>query len=146
MFFGGGGGGFPFGGMGMDDDDDMGGFPGMHGRGPAKEVDTQGLYDEIGVAKDATMDQIKKAYRKLAIKHHPDKGGDQEKFQKIQNAYDILSDRDKRDIYDKHGEEGVKGGGGAHAQGMDDILNMFMGGKGPGGAAKKKAQVKPITK
>ena len=83
MFFGGGGG-FPFGGMGMEDDDeDMGGFPGM-GRGPKKEAaDTQGLYDELGVAKTATFDEIKKAYRKLAIKNHPDKGGDAEKFQKI---------------------------------------------------------------
>jgi DnaJ family protein A protein 2 len=108
MFFGGAGGGaggFPFGGF---DDDDEGGFPGMPGRGPAKDVDTQGLYDALGVAKDATMDQIKKAFRKLAVKHHPDKGGDVEKFKIIQGAYDILSDRDKREIYDKHGEEGVK--------------------------------------
>lgn len=79
MFFGGGGG-FPFG--GMDDDDD--GFPGMGGgmggrRGPPKEVDNKKLYEIIGVEKTATMDQIKKAYRKLAIKHHPDKGGDEKK-------------------------------------------------------------------
>ena len=73
MFFGGGGG-FPFGGMGMDDDD----MPNMRG-GPKKEVDTQKLYDILGVPKDATFDQIRKAYRKLAIKNHPDKGGDREK-------------------------------------------------------------------
>ena len=82
MFFGGQGGGFPFGGM----DDDEGGFPGMHGmggrRGPPKEVDNKQLYDVLGIDKDATMEQVKKAYRKLAIKNHPDKGGDPEKVSK----------------------------------------------------------------
>lgn len=74
MFFGGGRG-FPF---GMDDDDD--GFPGMPGRGgPPKEVDNKKLYEVLGLDKDASFDQIKKAFRKLAIKHHPDKGGDPEK-------------------------------------------------------------------
>ena len=76
MFFGGHGGGFPFGGM---DDDDEGGFPGMGRRGPPKDVDTKKFYDILGVEKEATFDQIRKAYRKLAIKHHPDKGGDREK-------------------------------------------------------------------
>ena len=81
MFFGGGGG-FPFGGAGFDDDDE-GGFPGMGGMGgrggPPKEVDNKKFYEILGVEKDATHDQIRKAYRKLAIKNHPDKGGDQEK-------------------------------------------------------------------
>ena len=80
MFFGGGGGGFPFGGM---DEDDFPGMGGMGGRGgPPKEVDNKKLYEVLGVDKDATMDQIKKAYRKLAIKLHPDKGGDPEKVSK----------------------------------------------------------------
>lgn len=86
MFFGGGG--FPFGGF---DDDDEGGFHGHGGRGgPAKDVDTQKLYDIIGVPKDATFDQIKKAYRKLAIKHHPDKGGDQAKVSRLTNLQNSL--------------------------------------------------------
>ena len=74
------GGGFPFEEFGMGG----GGFPGggMRG-GPRKEVDNKKYYDLIGVEKDATFDQIKKAYRKLAIKHHPDKGGDPEKFKEI---------------------------------------------------------------
>lgn len=73
MFFGGGG--FPFGGMG-------GGFEEMGGgrRGPPKEVDNKKFYELLGVEKTATTDEIKKAFRKLALKHHPDRGGDKEKF------------------------------------------------------------------
>ena len=84
MFFGGGGG-FPFG--GQFDDDDEGGFPGMGGGrgGPPKEVDNKKLYDTLGIAREATFDEVKKAYRKLAIKHHPDKGGDQVKVSLTKN-------------------------------------------------------------
>jgi len=57
-------------------------------------------YEILGVAKDAKPDEIKKAYRKLASQHHPDKGGDKTKFQEIQSAYDTLSDTDKRQQYD----------------------------------------------
>ena len=94
MFFGGGGG-FPF---GMDDDDDAGDpFAGMRGgfpggaRGPPKEVDNKKLYEVLGVEKDATMDQIKKAYRKLAIKCHPDKGGDADKVSKFNQISSLNS-------------------------------------------------------
>jgi DnaJ family protein A protein 2 len=74
MFF---GGGFPFGGMG--DDDDM--PPGFGGhRGPPKDVDTNKYYELLGVEKNATANEIKKAFRKKAMKDHPDKGGDIKKF------------------------------------------------------------------
>ena len=60
-------------------------------------------YDTLGVAKDATQKQIKAAYRKLAQTNHPDKGGDPSKFVEIQQAYDTLSDAEKRDHYDRYG-------------------------------------------
>ena len=57
-------------------------------------------YELLGVQPNATPNEIKKAYRKLAMKHHPDKGGDVEQFKKIQTAYDTLSDSEKRHQYD----------------------------------------------
>jgi len=75
MFF---GGGFPF------EEFEEAGFPGGARRGGApKEVENSKLYEILGVQKNASMDDIKKAYRKLAIKNHPDKGGDPEKFKEI---------------------------------------------------------------
>lgn len=68
-------------------------------------------YDLLGVSQSATDEEIKKAYRKKAMTHHPDKGGDKETFQKIQEAYETLSDNDKRKIYDRFGKDGVKEGG-----------------------------------
>ncbi|KAF9132088.1 hypothetical protein BGW39_000807 [Mortierella sp. 14UC] len=71
-------------------------------------------YGILGVSKDADDNQIKKAYRKLALKYHPDKNSAteaQKKFHDISEAYEVLSDKDKRAIYDQYGEEGLKGGG-----------------------------------
>ena len=61
------------------------------------------MYDVLGLTKDATTDDIKKAYRKLAREHHPDKGGDAEKFKKVQEAYELLSDPEKRQNFDRFG-------------------------------------------
>merc|ERR1719223_2186408 len=102
MFFGGGGG-FPFPGM----------EGGGHGGGrPKKNADTTKFYKTLEVEKNATEAEIKKAYRKLAVKHHPDKGGDPENFKEITRAYEVLSDSEKREKYDKYGEEGLDGDGG----------------------------------
>ena len=72
-------------------------------------------YNILGIAKDATAEDIKKAYRKLAHKFHPDmRGGNEQKFKEISEAYQILSDNDKRAQYDKFGrvfEGGVAGAG-----------------------------------
>ena len=61
------------------------------------------MYDVLGLTRDATADDIKKAYRKLAREHHPDKGGDPEKFKKVQEAYEVLSDPEKRENFDRFG-------------------------------------------
>ena len=69
-------------------------------------------YKILGIAKGASEDDVRKAYRKMALKFHPDKNksaGAEEKFKEIAEAYEVLSDKRKRDIYDKYGEEGLKG-------------------------------------
>ena len=68
-------------------------------------------YQTLGVGKDASQQDIKKAYRKLASKHHPDKGGDQEEFKRVQAAYDTLSDPNKRAQYDNPNPFGAFGEG-----------------------------------
>jgi len=65
---------------------------------------TANYYDTLGVKKTATPDEIKKAFRKLARKHHPDAGGDEEKFKEINEAYETLSDEEKRTAYDQYGQ------------------------------------------
>ena len=69
-------------------------------------------YSVLGVGKDASSDDIKNAYRKLAREHHPDKGGDKERFQEIQKAYETLSDPQRRSEYDSPSPFGRSGGGG----------------------------------
>jgi len=64
-------------------------------------------YEALGLELGATPEDIKKAYRRLALQHHPDKGGSPERFKEISTAYSILSDPRKREIYDKYGEEGL---------------------------------------
>ena len=98
-------------------------------------------YEVLGVEKNASANDIKKAYRKLAIQYHPDKNPDdkkaEEKFKEAAEAYSVLSDPDKRARYDQFGHEGLGGaaGGGFNGAGMDmnDIFSMFgdiFGGRG----------------
>lgn len=110
-------------GMGMN----MGGMDAEPARPPA---DTSKYYDLLGVAKDATVNDIKKAFRKAAMVHHPDKGGDPEKFKEISKAYETLTDQEKRDIYDKYGEEGLNGDGGPGGAGGNNLFDVLFGGGG----------------
>mmetsp|Transcript_20563 Transcript_20563/g.55396 ORF Transcript_20563/g.55396 Transcript_20563/m.55396 type:complete len:436 (+) Transcript_20563:117-1424(+) len=125
---------------------------GHYGRAPsAPPPPSEDYYRVLGVPRTANDRQIKKAYRKLALKHHPDKQVDEkakekatERFMKISNAYDTLSDPEKRRVYDQFGEEGVRqkerggdpaagGPGGAHFRSgfggggfsQDQAFNMF---------------------
>jgi len=94
------------------------------------------FYDVLGVKPNANDSELKKAYRKLALKYHPDKNteaGAGEKFKEISMAYETLADPEKRKIYDQHGEQGIKeGGGGGGFHSPMDIFDMFFGGGGGG--------------
>ena len=117
---------------------------------------TANYYDTLGVKKTATPDEIKKAFRKLARKHHPDAGGDEEKFKEINEAYETLSDAEKRKAYDEYGQyfggkvppgyragsgpQGGAGGPGGYTVNMSDLGDLgdlfgsvFGGGGGRGG-------------
>ena len=84
-------------------------------------------YAALGVAKNATQDEIKKAFRKLASQHHPDKGGDTQKFQEIQAAYDTLGDAAKRQQYDNPAPQ-FQGFAGGPQFNMGDIFAQMFGG------------------
>ena len=114
---------------------------------------SQSLYETLGVAKNASADEIKKAYRKLARQHHPDANpGDtaaEERFKEVQNAYDVLSDPEKRKQYDTFGSTNGRGApGGGFTEGFDfgnlgdlgDILGGMFGGGARGARAEPRGQ------
>ncbi len=86
-------------------------------------------YEVLGLSREASGEEIKKAYRKLAIQFHPDKNPGnpeaEEKFKEAASAYEILSDPDKRTRYDRFGHQGVSGGGGQGFHNMEDIFSQF---------------------
>jgi DnaJ-class molecular chaperone len=90
-------------------------------------------YQTLGVKKDATPDEIKKAFRKLASQHHPDKGGDTAKFQEIQAAYDVLGDQQKRAEYDNPQPQFNGNFGGGVPPGFEDVFSQMFGGGSPFG-------------
>lgn len=109
------------------------------------------LYEVLGLSKDADRDAIRKAYMKLSKQHHPDRGGDPEKFKEMSQAYEVLSDDSRRSVYDLTGSvdgqgavgnpfEGMMGG-----MGMPDIFSMF-GGMFNGGPQQQQKRQKPAAK
>ncbi|XP_078088585.1 dnaJ homolog subfamily B member 6b isoform X2 [Mustelus asterias] len=104
-------------------------------------------YQVLGVHKNASPDEIKKSYRKLALKWHPDKNPDnkeeaESKFKQLAEAYEVLSDSSKRNTYDRYGKEGLanSGGGGHYGEGFnygftfrnpEDVFREFFGGRDP---------------
>jgi molecular chaperone DnaJ len=101
-------------------------------------------YEVLGVGRDADDGALKKAYRRLAMKHHPDRNPDNEKaqdhFKEAKEAYEVLSDGNKRAVYDQHGHAGIEqsmGGGGGGAGGFrdifDDVFGDIFGSRGGGG-------------
>lgn len=110
------------------------------------------LYEVLGVAKTASQDEIKAAYRKLAMKYHPDRNPDnkeaEDKFKEAAAAYEVLSDAQKRQQYDQFGHEGMNGMGGMGGnQNMDDIFanfgDIFESMFGGGGFSQGRGQGKP---
>ncbi len=90
---------------------------------------TRDYYEILGVSRNATEEEIKKAYRKLALQYHPDRNpGDkeaEERFKEAAEAYEVLRDPEKRRLYDQFGHEGLRGAGFQGFQGFDDIFSSF---------------------
>jgi DnaJ-class molecular chaperone len=120
---------------------------------------TMDYYSTLGVERNASQDEIKKAYRSLAMKHHPDRGGDESTFKKISEAYDTLSDPKKKEIVDLGGDPNQQGGGfggnsfnqgpfefhfGGVPPGMEDLFGRF-GGAPFGGRPMRRNKTLNIT-
>ena len=89
----------------------------------------QDYYEVLGVSRQAEEEEIKKAYRKLALKYHPDRNPGkkeaEENFKEAAEAYEVLHDPQKRRIYDTYGHEGLQGSGFSGFRGFEDIFSSF---------------------
>lgn len=119
-------------------------------------------YEVLGVGKSASADEIKKAFRKAAIEHHPDRGGDETKFKEVNEAYEVLKDPAKKQRYDQFGHAGVggdPGGGGGFGgfggqgqnvnfdfgdMGLGDIFSSFFGGGAGGGRSTRQTRGRDV--
>ncbi|CAG8525588.1 11425_t:CDS:2 [Diversispora eburnea] len=96
------------------------------------------LYDMLEISPDASENELKRAYKKLALKYHPDKNPDTaEKFKEIAHAFEVLSDPQKKEIYDRYGEEGLSGEGGMGGMSPEDLFASFFGGGMFGGRSRQ---------
>lgn len=101
------------------------------GGGPDPNVDNTALYEVLGLDSNCSDADIKKAWRRAAVAHHPDRGGDTKMFQKCQQANEILSDPEKREQYDRYGDKFLNGeAGGGGGGDMEDMLRQMFGGGG----------------
>ena len=114
------------------------------------------FYEVLGVAREASAGEIKKAYRKLAMEYHPDRNPDkpeaEDKFKEAAEAYSVLSNSEQRARYDQFGHAGLGGGGGAGFSGMDDIFSAFgdifgdiFGGRRGGRRVSRGANIKHVV-
>lgn len=115
-------------------------------------------YEILGISKSASADEVKKAFRKAAIEHHPDRGGDEAKFKELNEAYEVLKDPSKKQRYDQFGHAGVGGNGGGGGGyggfggqgqnvnfdfgdlGLGDIFSSFFGGNAGGSGQQRQAR------
>jgi len=119
---------------GVDDEDDA---------EEPSEVDNSRLYDLLGVDKDASSTDIKKAYHKMAKTHHPDKGGDPDAFKELQRAFEVLSDPEKRQTYDRFGEEGLHED--KSPAGQDFFSQIFGRSRAPGRGRGQRPRTKDVV-
>lgn len=117
------------------------------GRSSNNAIDNTRFYSALKLDRDASAADIKKAYRKLAVIHHPDKGGDPDTFKEITRAYEVLSDPEKRQVYDETGEEGLAEGSAAASSGnpMNLFDALFGGGVGRGVTRQQRPRTKDVV-